>query len=785
MHGRNKPIALSQIGIRCMHCKHENPAERGQQATSYPSLISGIYNSVQQMLRLHLDCCQSMPPEVRARIEALKVSSSSRGGRKQYWVDAAKRLGMVDTRNGIHFGRDPYGPLPPLSGPSVNTKEAKRKKEAQQKKVETSAPAPVEMPEPEEILAPPVVDDRPLVFPEDQDLISDYLYLTLEQMSPCLLMEADRVGCYKGRKVGFPGLACKHCVGQAGCGRYFPASEASLSQTTTSQTIMNHVRNCRRCPLEIRENLELMKRARMGPDGRRADKPKHGGRKVFFHRLWCRIQGLTINEEEMTEKKKPGRKPKRKDATEDKDGSSSEASDSDSSDSEEEDMKVKSGVKGKKAAADKEKYGEWFDGCVRLTKPDDNHWLSEVQCYARSELVEVFAWRKEDGLTGYAGRKEPTEGQVGIRCAFCKQLPDDRKPSGCLVFPDNLEAVQTKVEDMLRLHFHSCPGMPESTKDTFRALKSFGPKKGEDPHQYWIDSARDIGLSNLPPANTSGWGITFRRDPIEPSPCDDLDIELADSNTAPNLSKLYLIRPEDRGECTDQVCLMMRQVKVCRFEQQDRRGGSGSRGRDRVLDFPGLACKHCANKNSMGRYFPVSAKNLTDNTANSLLSHMSSCNYCPANIKASIDFLGHRAVIQKAELSSSWKKSFYKKIWDRLHTEREWVDAIDDEEAEPVSPAGSGADGDEEEEATGSASAAAGDEGDEEGSESGDGQSSNNMNALIKAAAIWLTKDEKTKGGKNTRPRNKRGADSPSTPRGKNEEDDDDSPGKRRRVTAV
>jgi hypothetical protein len=164
---------------------------------------------------------------------------------------------------------------------------------------------------------------------------------------------------------------------------------------------------------------------------------------------------------------------------------------------------------------------------------------------------------------------------------------------------------------------------------------------------------------------------------------------------------------------------------------------------------------------------------------------MSSCNYCPANIKASIDFLGHRAVIQKAELSSSWKKSFYKKIWDRLHTEREWVDAIDDEEAEPVSPAGSGADGDEEEEATGSASAAAGDEGDEEGSESGDGQSSNNMNALIKAAAIWLTKDEKTKGGKNTRPRNKRGADSPSTPRGKNEEDDDDSPGKRRRVTAV
>ena len=72
-------------------------------------------------------------------------------------------------------------------------------------------------------------------------------------------MDADRVGCYKGRKTGFPGLACRHCVGQAGCGRYFPASEASLSQTTTSQTIVNHVRNCRRCPIDIREQLEFMK----------------------------------------------------------------------------------------------------------------------------------------------------------------------------------------------------------------------------------------------------------------------------------------------------------------------------------------------------------------------------------------------------------------------------------------------------------------------------------------------------------------------------------------------
>jgi hypothetical protein len=73
------------------------------------------------------------------------------------------------------------------------------------------------------------VEHYPLVEPEEVALISDYLYLTLNRCRLCNLMEADKVGCYEGRKVGFRGLACKHCVGQAGCGRYFPASEASLS----------------------------------------------------------------------------------------------------------------------------------------------------------------------------------------------------------------------------------------------------------------------------------------------------------------------------------------------------------------------------------------------------------------------------------------------------------------------------------------------------------------------------------------------------------------------------
>jgi hypothetical protein len=719
------------------------------------------------MLRLHLDCCQAMPLDIRTKIEALKVSSSSRGGRKQYWIDSAKRLGLVDTRHGIHFGRDPLGPLPPLTGPSVNSKEGRKKKELQ-KKAEPPAPPPEE----EEYVPPPPVDDRPLVFPEDEDLISDYLYLTLEQMSPCVLMEADRVGCYKGRKVGFPGLACKHCVGQAGCGRYFPASEASLSQTTTSQTIMNHVRNCRRCPMEIRENLELMKRARMGPDGKRLDKPKHGGRKVFFRRLWCRIQGIPIDEasEGKGKKKryrKPGVKPKKK-KSEEEDEEVEEVEEDGDSDEEEEDEVDSHNVKrtkkssaassgdetetetsegesddedGKPAATrkngSKKKQSPWVDGCVRLTKHDDSNWLSELQCFTRSDLIEVFSWNEKDELEGYSGRKEPANGQVGIRCVFCKTLDDSDKPSGCIAFPEDLESIPTKVGELLRLHFKSCPAMPDDQKDTFKSLRNFGPKVDES-QEYWVDSARDIGLADIPPHN--GWGITFRKDPLVPSPCDDLDREIV-SGTAPTLSSMYLCTPEDRGQCTDQVLFMMRQLKVCQFQQSDRRGGPGGRGRDRVVDFPGLACKHCANKNNTGRYFPVSAKNLTDNTANSMLSHVATCSRCPGPIKASIAYLGHRAIHQKTELSGSWKKAYFKKIWERLHVERAWVEAIKDEGEDGASV--SSGDDDHADEDIEEADGKDGEE--DSGSEIGEEGKGGNMNALIHAAAIWLTEQDQTK----------------------------------------
>jgi hypothetical protein len=625
-------------------------------------------------------------------------------------------------------------------------------------------------------------------------------------------IQADRVGCYKTRKVGFPGLACKHCVGQAGCGRYFPASEASLSQTTTSQTIMNHVRNCRRCPHEIRENLEIMKRSRMGPDGKKADKPKHGGRKVFFHRLWCRIQDLPFEEGKAATKEGKKRRNKKASSSPTKTRKSRSSDDENDSDAVSDDENLshtgESSEEGTESEeetdhSDDESTGSskspmhprkqsigstgsivsnkaskkavtksWFSGCVRLTKTDDPHWLSEMECFARSDLVEVFSYNEGDPLDGYAGRKEPSDGQVGIRCVFCKSLDPADRINGCVTFPETMSLIHARIADMIRLHFPSCPSMPDGAITTFKSYRGFDAKvANDDSQQYWVDAARDIGLANLAPTGpqTSGlWGIVFRRDPLQPSPADELDLEQSASNgNIPEAAycKNSLVRLEDRGFCTDQVMLLLRQVRPCRFESSDRRAGPGSRGRDRDVGFPGVCCMHCVGKNSLGRYFPVSPKSLTDSSTNSLQAHVSSCAYCPEPTKASLAYLGHRSILQKAELSGSWKKAFFKKVWDRLHTERAWA-SMEDDNQHGIKNEYEGIDGqkgvdadaerdddvavddDDGDHHDGASNDLGNVDGDEGGDAGGSGESDNEeelgdqMDALIRAAAIWLTEQD-------------------------------------------
>jgi hypothetical protein len=167
---------------------------------------------------------------------------------------------------------------------------------------------------------------------------------------------------------------------------------------------------------------------------------------------------------------------------------------------------------------------------------------------------------------------------------------------------------------------------------------------------------------------------------------------------------------------------------------------------------------HCESKsNNIGRYFPVSAKNLTDNTANSIHGHVSTCSRCPENIKASLAYLQHRATLQKAELSGSWKKKFFKRIWDRLHQERAWTNEDNPNNSKALTESTPPEDEDDEDGNDGDSQE---DNGSDKTSTAGTSDDDvepvlREMADLIKAAAVWLSENEgsndngiRTRGGR-------------------------------------
>jgi len=255
-------VEIGQVGIRCLHCKMCAPGKRAERAVCYPSSLRNIYHSIETWQRRHSLVCKKITPWVRKSIMELMESSKTRaGGRRQYWEDSARRLGMVDTSRGVRFSRKPgdHGPIPSPGSARL-----------------LGAP-----------ILPPHKPHR-VVRADDKDLVTDYLFLLMEQMQTCRFTEEDRTGGrskIKDNEVGFPGMECRHCQGRAGFGRYFPSSVAALSLANSDRNVYNHLQKCRRCPDQFKTELVRLQKHQSHSKNRR------GLRKLFFNRIWNRMHG--------------------------------------------------------------------------------------------------------------------------------------------------------------------------------------------------------------------------------------------------------------------------------------------------------------------------------------------------------------------------------------------------------------------------------------------------------------------------------------------------------------
>lgn len=203
-------------------------------------------------------------------------------------------------------------------------------------------------------------------------------------------------------------------------------------------------------------------------------------------------------------------------------------------------------------------------------------------------------------------------GQVGIRCSYCvdNKCPDDDRNGDCVYFPPSVAGIQSIVEDMKRRHLAHCSEIPADVRERYNSCKGYGAEgaKGATP-QYWIDSARELGLQDL----LESQGVNIFRNPLNLSPADEMDEEGDDEPTGS-----VLVRPEDRLKCTNHVFLLLRQFGACQFRTSDRK--SSTNPRDRVIGFPGLVCIHCKQK----RYFPITQKKLQD-TISLMATHIKNC----------------------------------------------------------------------------------------------------------------------------------------------------------------
>ena len=262
--GKRTPVSVNQVGIRCPHCSPErmgknnsddiDVARARENGVVYPSLIGRIYNSSINLLQRHLRNCAYVPPEVLARYEELKSSNARSGASKKYWSDSAARLGLVDTPNGIRLDKEVHDAyLAAQKNPIAKT---------------------------------PKSDIPTLVLPSDKRNTTAFTFHLMSQMQPCVFTEADRLGRRRGLGVGFPGLACQHCFGVYGSGRFFPSSIKTMADASkTLDVIYRHVAKCKNCPADIKMGL---KNLREFHDIERSKMP-FGNQRAFFVKIWSRL----------------------------------------------------------------------------------------------------------------------------------------------------------------------------------------------------------------------------------------------------------------------------------------------------------------------------------------------------------------------------------------------------------------------------------------------------------------------------------------------------------------
>ena len=121
--------SVGRVGFRCVHCamirtNAMNSARDDEAPMSvfYPKTVSEIYRLVTSWQRCHVRKCKNLPKDVREKWYSLRETEKCRG-KTAYWVDSAKKIGLVDCTSRTGGIRFDISEMHTITDPSIQVEE--------------------------------------------------------------------------------------------------------------------------------------------------------------------------------------------------------------------------------------------------------------------------------------------------------------------------------------------------------------------------------------------------------------------------------------------------------------------------------------------------------------------------------------------------------------------------------------------------------------------------------------------------------------------------------------
>ncbi|CAB9502778.1 expressed unknown protein [Seminavis robusta] len=302
---------------------------------------------------------------------------------------------------------------------------------------------------------------------------------------------------------------------------------------------------------------------------------------------------------------------------------------------------------------------------VALAIDEDANWLSEFQCFLRSDILEVFVASPATADNRNASKKI-ADCQIGVRCRFCAHLHPTERASRSSAFPSSVRQIYQSFTMMLREHLSGqCQSMPADVAAQFAKLKGQSAQSASDSKRYWIYAAQKLGM-----VDTSSAGIQMTQETIQKA---NSSPELLAFGKSPELKAdldacqdNLLVTSNDQPVASEFVHAVVSQARLVHLAASEKIGNRSCL----TVGLPGLACKHCcaASRSGLARVFPARKRNLKTKVQD-LYDHLRRCTLVPPATQQELVQLYQQQ--QAAGGNDKKSKVFYARLWRRLGHENE------------------------------------------------------------------------------------------------------------------